>query len=100
MLNSQVTVLKGKASTAEYELNTIREKTASAARLEKKLEGSEDGKKLYEEIAGDVMNHSDASQKVLEARETYINEKISDHGEMILDYDSGYCYDNDAACGM
>ena len=58
VLNSQVTVLKGKASTAEYELNTIKKKTASAARLEKKLEGLEEGKKLYDEIAGDVTNHS------------------------------------------
>ncbi|KAK3176061.1 hypothetical protein OEA41_007383 [Lepraria neglecta] len=100
VLNSQVTVLKGKASTAEYELNTIKKKTASAARLEKKLEGLEEGKKLYDEIAGDVMNHSNAAQKVLEAREKYINEELSDHGEMILDYDSDYCYDNDATCGM
>ena len=31
------------------------------------------------------MNHSDAARKVFEAREKYINEKFSDHGEMILD---------------
>ena len=78
----------------------MKKKTASAARLEKKLEGLEEGKKLYDEIAGDVMNHSDAAQKVLEAKEKYINEKFSYHGEMILDYDSDYCYNNDAACGM
>ena len=71
--------MKGKASTGEYELNTIKKKTASAARLEKKVEGLEEGKTLYDEIAGDVMNHSDAAYKVLEAREKHINEKFSDH---------------------
>ena len=37
--------MKGKASTAEYELNTIKKKTVSAARLEKKLEGLEEREK-------------------------------------------------------